>query len=127
MKDTRTCCAQDQGAHRDLTRGISACLLWYLPIALLIVGGTWPRGEAWLWTVAFAIMGTGCAINAVRCARLHCYVTGPLFLLAALWCLLAAMGVVSLHAKMLISSVFAIALLAHLAEIPFGRYASSHR
>ena len=30
-----------------------------------------------------AIMGSGCLANARRCGRLHCYVTGPFFLLVA--------------------------------------------
>jgi len=29
-------------------------------------------------------MGGACLVNAVRCGRLHCYVTGPFFLLGAI-------------------------------------------
>jgi CHASE2 domain-containing sensor protein len=115
-------CAKEPNAPRDLTRGLSAWLLWYLPIALLIAGGAWNRGMVWVWTAAFAVMGGGCAINAMRCGRLHCYVTGPLFLLAAIWCLLSALGVVPLHPNILMLVVVGGVVLAHLAEIPFGRY-----
>ncbi len=120
-------CESDKVSGRDLTRGVSAWLLWCLPIVLLLVGGAWPRGMAWLWTVAFAAMGTGCAVNAARCGRLHCYVTGPLFLLAAIWCLMSALGIAGLHPNALILVVVVIAVLAYLAEIPFGRYANTRR
>jgi len=33
---------------------------------------------------SYAWMGVGCVINAARCGRLHCYFTGPMFLLGAL-------------------------------------------
>lgn len=120
-------CETGGTSARDLTRGTSAWLLWCLPIALLLVGGAWHRGMAWLWTVAFAVMGAGCAVNAMRCGRLHCHVTGPLFLLAAIWSLLSASGVVALHPNVLMLVVIAIAVLAHLAEIPFGRYRRARR
>ncbi len=119
MNDSRE---PDGASARDLTRGVSSWLLWYLPIALLIAGGAWPRDHSWLWTLAFAVMGAGCLANAWRCGRLHCFVTGPLFVLAAIWSLLSAVGVVSLHPNILVLVVLGIVLLAHLAEIPFGRY-----
>ena len=93
-----------------------------LPVALLIAGGSWQRGGPWLWTVAFTVMGAGCLANAVRCRRTHCYMTGPLFLLAAIWSLLSALRVVVLHPNILVLVVVAIVVLAHLAEIPLGRY-----
>lgn len=127
MKVMNAGCAQDQNTTHDLTHGISAWLLWYLPIALLIAGGAWHRGGTWLWLAAFTIMGAGCLVNAARCGRLHCYVTGPLFLLAAVWSLLSARGAIPLHPGILLPVVFGVALLAHLAEVPFGRYTKVHR
>ena len=115
---------KDTNIARDLTRGASAWFFWCLPIAMLIAGGTLRPFMAWLWFVAFVIMGAGCAINALRCRRLHCYVTGPLFLLAALWSLLAAARVVPLHPNVLSLAVLIIAVLACGAEIPLGRYLS---
>ena len=38
----------------------------------------------WIWIVALLWMGGACLVNAVRCGRLHCYVTGPFFLLGAI-------------------------------------------
>ncbi|MGH8232905.1 MAG: hypothetical protein ACREPU_01735 [Rhodanobacteraceae bacterium] len=116
--------ASDQASGRDLTRGVSACLLWYLPLALLIAGGVWH--SLWVWTAAFVVMGAGCAVNAMRCGRLHCYVTGPLFLLAAIWCLLSRLSLVPIQPAVLLLVVFGITLLAHGAEVPFGRYTKMH-
>ena len=36
-----------------------------------------------VWTPALAVMGIACVANAARCGRLHCYITGPVFLMGA--------------------------------------------
>ena len=118
----KTDATQNPNLARDLTRHASAWFFWGLPIALLLAGGAWPQHGVWLWVIAFAIMGAGCLINLARCGRTHCYVTGPVFLLAALWSLLSAFGVVKMHANLLILAVVVVTLLAHVAEIPLGRY-----
>ncbi|MCY1290184.1 hypothetical protein D9M69_446280 [compost metagenome] len=40
-------------------------------------------------SAALAVMGGACLVNAARCGRLHCYITGPYFLMLALGTLLA--------------------------------------
>lgn len=114
-------------AARDLTRGAFGLLFWCLPVILLIVGGAWQPGTGWLWTGAFALAATGCLLNAARCGRTHCYLTGPLFLLAALWSLLSAVGVVSLHPNEVMWVVIGVVVLAYLSEFPLGRYAGARR
>lgn len=37
-----------------------------------------------LGAAACTVMGLACLVNAARCHRLHCYLTGPYFLLLAL-------------------------------------------
>ncbi|MGH8116056.1 MAG: hypothetical protein ACREPJ_01910 [Rhodanobacteraceae bacterium] len=111
----------------DLTHGASALLFWCLPIAMLIAGGEWPPGMGWLWTAAFALAGTGYLLNATRCGRTHCYVTGPLFVLAALWSLLSAVGLAPLHPNKLMWVVVGVVVLAYLSEFPLGRYAGAGR
>lgn len=118
---------QNPNASRDLTRGSSALFFWGLPIVLLFAGGAWPQRGVWLWVVAFAIMGAGCLINLARCGRTHCYVTGPAFLLAALWSLLSVFGVVTMHPNFLMLGVVVIVMLAYVAEAPLGRYARAHK
>lgn len=121
---------QNPGASRDLTRGMSALFFWCLPIAMLVVGGAWQQGgpwRVWLWVIAFAIMGAGCVINLTRCGRTHCYVTGPVLLLAAIWSLLAAAGAVALHPNDVSLAVVVAVALGYAAEIPLGRYIGARR
>jgi hypothetical protein len=115
----------EECSSRDLTGRKSAWLLWYLPIALVIVGSSWNRGRVWLWVPAFVVMGLGCLANAARCGRIHCYVTGPLFLLAAVFVALSAFGIVPLHPGVFLLVVFGATCLALCAEIPLGRYRES--
>jgi len=112
-------------ASRDLIRLKTAWLLWYLPIFLVIVGSSWNRGRAWLWVPAFVVMGVACIANAARCGRIHCYVTGPLFLLAAAFVALSAFGIVPLHPGTFLLVVFGATCLALCAETPLGRYRKS--
>ena len=106
----------------DLTGQKAAWLLWYLPIVLLVAGLNWDRGRVWLWIPAFAVMGVGCLVNAARCRRIHCYFTGPLFLLAAVFVALSALGVVRLHPDFFLLIVLGASCVAICAEIPLGRY-----
>ena len=109
----------------DLTGRKTAWLLWYLPIVLVIVGSSWNRGRVWLWMPAFLVMGVGCLANAVRCRRIHCYITGPLFLLAADYVGLSALGIMALHPDLLLLVVFGACCLALCSEIPLGKYRKS--
>src|SRR5207247_6076405 len=43
--------------------------------------------------------GVACVVNAAHCGRVHCYVTGPLYLLAAIATLLAGMEFVPLRSS----------------------------
>ena len=67
-------------------------------------------------------MGIGCLVNARRCGRLHCYFTGPVFVLAAIYVSLAAANLVPTRPGVLLLTVFTISILACLAELPLGRY-----
>lgn len=64
-------------------RGLAALLGWGLPIALIVLGSIFETWILWFWIPAFIAMGITCLVNAVRCGRVHCYATGPLFLVAA--------------------------------------------
>ena len=108
-------------AH-DLLRGWKGFLLWCVPICAVIVGISWPKGRPWLWIAAFLVMGIACLANARRCGRLHCYLTGPLFLLAAAYVVLAEFRLVPMRAVVFVDVVSALAVLGCLAEVPFGRY-----
>ena len=104
----------------DLVCGKSAIMLWYLPAFAIIVGLNWAAARAWLWIPAFLVMGVACSVNAARCGRLHCLVTGPVYLLAAIYVALAAFGLVPMRPNMLI--VLGVTICAFVAERPLGTY-----
>jgi hypothetical protein len=71
-------------AQSDLVNSRAAWLIGGIPAALLVIGiGVGPFMRTLLWTPALLVAGTGCVLNAARCHRLHCYITGPLFPLGA--------------------------------------------
>ena len=97
--------------------------LWCVPTLALVLGLSWNAARPWLWIPALLIMGAGCMVNARRCGRLHCYATGPIFLLAAVCVILAEVHVVPLSPNVFALVVLGAAALACLAELPLGRYA----
>ena len=53
---------------------------WCLPLAVGIAASYLalsPLTTVIVWIVSFVWMGTGCILNARRCHRLHCYLSGP--------------------------------------------------
>src|SRR6266536_4790683 len=97
--------------------------LWCVPTLALVFGLSWNAARPWLWIPALLVMGAGCVVNARRCGRLHCYLTGPIFLLAAVYMILAEVNVVRLLPNVFVLVVLGAAALACLAELPWGRYA----
>jgi hypothetical protein len=110
------------GSKDDLIAQKAAWFFWYLPIALIVAGGSWHQGLVWLWVPAFLIAGLGCVLNAVKCGRVHCYFTGPLYLAAAVFVVLSALAVVRLHPALFLAVIVAATCLAGCAEVPLGRY-----
>jgi hypothetical protein len=106
----------------DLACGRSALWLWCLPVVALFVGFGLGPLRLPVWLVAFAVMGGACVVNAMRCGRLHCYLTGPLFLMAALYCALALLRIVPEPDGTFLLIVLGVALLARMAEVPLGSY-----
>lgn len=106
---------------RDLACGGSALLLWGLPAVALIIGANWRHG-LFLWIPAFLVMGVACLANVARCGRVHCYITGPLFLIAAVYLALSGFHLVPMGSVFFWGFFGAVFVLARLAEIPLGRY-----
>ena len=65
-------------------------VFWLPAIAIVVAGssGFSSSGQTIVWTVALGTMGAACIANALRCRRVHCYITGPFFLVMALVSLL---------------------------------------
>ncbi|MFZ0334585.1 MAG: hypothetical protein WAN10_08245 [Candidatus Acidiferrales bacterium] len=97
-------------------------LVWGLPILALIVGGSWSSMRSWLWIPALLIMGIACLANATRCGRVHCYFTGPLYLVAAAYVVPAEFHLVPMNPNGFLGAVLLLTLIAYLAEFPLGRY-----
>ncbi len=80
--------------QKDLAgRPLRAALVWGLPVALLFLAS--PLAAFWktiVWTTAIGWMGAACLVNASRCGRRHCFITGPFFLLIALLAALHGSG-----------------------------------
>ena len=89
------CCAPDE---RDLTgRRIARFALWQLPAVVFLAGiAVSPTWRTIMWTAALAVAGAGCVANAARCGRVHCYFTGPFYLLGAAVALTYGLGVLPL-------------------------------
>jgi hypothetical protein len=98
-------------------------LVWGLPAVLLVAGGFWDAARAWLWTPALVVAGLACLANAARCGRLHCFFTGPLYLLAAVASLMKGSGLLALGWNWIGTAIVAGTLLAFVPEWVKGKYA----
>jgi hypothetical protein len=111
----------------DWARGTRLLLIWCLPLAGLLIsnqGGGLVQIVAWPTLLTW--MGIACLLNARGCRRLHCYLTGPFFLLLAVISLLHGLGTVPLGTRgwstlslvLLIGGLF----LFYVPEWLLGRY-----
>lgn len=119
-------------AKRDLVQNPGTLiLLWGVPpVAMLLSACCADSG--WIvtltWTLSLAVMGGACLINASGCGRLHCYFTGPFFLLMSVaslayglhWVPLGPHGWVYLGAVLLAGG----GVLGFAPEWLWGRYRS---
>jgi len=116
----------------DWARGTRFLLIWCLPITLLLlsawIGGRFP---IIVWPALLTWMATACLLNARRCRRLHCYLTGPFFLLLAVISLLYGAGVLPLGERgwSMLSIVLVVGslFLVYVPERLFGRYLDSNK
>ena len=119
----------DVRSNNDLAaKPLPFWLLWGAPIALMLslniirLPAEWSIG---LISVCFAWMGMGCAINARRCHRRHCYYSSPILLAGSILSLLVGFGLIDLgsYGLMYVTwGVFALVLLTFLPEKLFGKY-----
>jgi hypothetical protein len=76
--DSRTCESRD-----ILSSRWRVFILYLLPAIAIVVVGPLDISSGWravVWTVALATMGMACIVNALRCGRVHCFLTGPFLL-----------------------------------------------
>lgn len=121
------------GKSRDWSRQpLGIAFWWGMPIALGVSTnflGLSPHCTAFTWAVAFAWMGTGCILNALRCARLHCFISGPVLWLGAIAAALTGSGILSgQHAVGDVVNITSVlAVLSFLPERVFGMYRAASR
>ncbi len=113
---------------KDWSRQCAGLLVWWgLPLLMGIAAGLLilsPADTAFVWAGVFAWMGTGCVLNALRCSRLHCFFSGPVFWLGALGALLVGLRVLS-SAHALQYVLWGTAVLFALSYVPetiWGKY-----
>ena len=104
-------------------------LLYWLPAIAIVVAGAPVISNGWrtvVWAVGLGIMGAACIVNVLHCRRVHCYFTGPFFLLMALVALFYGVGYLHLggigwNLLGLIALIGTVALW-FLPEIFLGKY-----
>lgn len=120
------------GRSRDILANprLALSLFWVPAIAIAVTASTHIGiGNGWkaaVWTVALAIMGAACIANSVRCGRVHCYLTGPFFLLMALGSLLYGVGLLRLGGngwnRIALTILVGAIVLCCLPEMFLGKY-----
>jgi len=109
-------------------RPLTALAWWGLPLAL-----GWsadilkvPRpAEPLVWSMALTWMGAGCALNARRCHRLHCYISAPVLFAGAAAVALIGLGLAPVAPQAsgyVVDAALAAALLSFGAEAVFGKH-----
>ncbi len=118
-------------AHRDLAaRPLSFLWAWGLPTAILVgtsmaQDGVPPIAHVSAISGAFLWMGVACLINAQRCRRLHCFISGPVFLVGALAVVLIGTGVIAAGpatAEHIVWITLGLVMLSFVPEVVRGRY-----
>ena len=107
-------------------------LAWGLPIgAMVLAVPLAPPLKSIVWTLALVWMGAACLANAARCGRMHCYVTGPFFLVIAGVSALHGLGIVSFGPAgwlwLGLTLGVGTAVLWWLPERLWGKYARQRR
>jgi hypothetical protein len=122
-------CRTSGSAQDILSRPWLAFLLFWLPaIAIAVTGGSHFHGivRAAVWAASLSVMGVACIVNAARCHRVHCYLTGPFFLAMAVVTLLYGFGILTLGRNgwtvLALAIVIGAFALCCLPEWVFGKY-----
>ena len=126
-----------QRAQDILSSNLRTLLLFGLPSVIILATGvtvrsnliTWDFDGAWrgaIWAASMGVMAGACLVNAIRCGRTHCYVTGPFLILTAIASLGYGVGLLPLGAGgwniIGMTTLGGAVLLTWLPEVLFGKY-----
>lgn len=118
---------------RDWSRQPLGIVLWWaVPIAIGVSTNfiAIPLAPtAFIWAAMFAWMGTGCILNALRCARLHCFISGPVMWLGAIAASLVGIGVLFGRNALgdVVNITAGLVVLSFLPEWVWGMYRAHSR
>jgi len=121
------CCATDP---KDLVGHWRISLLvWGAPLMAFLLGFlVSPMFQTMLWMASLAVAGVACLVSASRCGRMHCYFTGPFFLIGAAAALSFGLGLLPLGPRGWIWIGMAVivggCILCFLPERLWGKYAA---
>jgi len=130
MTESRKCTPAEPAKSRDwLHQPIGIAFWWGMPIGLGMSTNFWHlplTDTAFVWAVALAWMGTGCALNALRCGRRHCFISAPVLWLGAIAAGLVGLNVLSGRSALgeAVNGAIALAALSFLSEWFWGLYAA---
>ena len=117
-------------ARKDWARQPMTIIVWWgLPIALGMSAKLLHlpfRADAGICAAFLAWMATGCLLNARRCHRVHCYISGLVLLLGAIFAGLVASGAADFDQRTFnnaVSAALLLALLSFIPEMVWKRYA----
>jgi hypothetical protein len=101
-------------------------LLWGLPQLAFVLGFFIAPYRIAIWTASLSVLGLACLLNARRCGRLHCWLAGPFYLLAAVVTLAYGLELLPLGERgwlwLGLAVVVAGNLLTYLPEQMWGKY-----
>ncbi len=104
-----------------------AVIWWWAPAGMAIGAGFFHLSHparGLIWAAAFAWMGAGCALNARRCGRRHCYFSGPAFGLGALGAALSGFRVLPVAHPLnhVVWGTIVLVAASYLPEAFWGKY-----
>jgi hypothetical protein len=129
MTENASCAPVESAKSRDWLRQPLGIIFWWgMPIGLGVSTNSrhLPGADtAFVWAIALAWMGTGCALNALRCGRRHCFICGPVLWLGATATVLVALGILSGRNALgeAVNGTLGSAALSFLSEWFWGLYA----
>jgi hypothetical protein len=107
---------------KDLTTRHWAQSIWIANYVTLATGWVVASWRPYLWTAGLAAAGILCIVNAHRCGRLHCHVTGPLYVVGAVLTVLKANDLLPVSWTVLGVAILGGVAIAYAPEFVMGRY-----
>jgi hypothetical protein len=95
---------------------------WSVAVVAALGALAWPAGSTWLWVTFFLIAAGLCGSSyRERCGRVHCRITGPLFLVYAVYLTIVQLDLVPFIGNAwFLAAVLGTVALSFAAELIVG-------